>query len=142
MAKPNFNKWLTDFAKYMDWEIEEMDEEGVWFTLEAESGNEIELLISHEEEIVYFDMPSEMNYTSEQAVPDSASTLLLKRNALLPVGGWCLDEYEEGWCFSLKWSLDLETLVLMTQQNLEGLLNALADEVDEFNEIWQEHQSN
>ena len=140
MAKPIFKKFIGDFAKYMEWEVEEINEEGTWFSLEAESGSELELFISMEEEVVYFDVPSEITYPDEKDVPDHASTLLLKRNALLPVGGWCLDEYEEGWCFSLKWSLDLETLAGMSHENLEGVLNALADEVEEFNEIWKEDQ--
>ena len=60
--------------------------------------------------------------------------------ALLGFGAWCADEYEDGWYFAVKWALDLRTLAAMDHETLAGVLGAMADEVAEFNAMFEEDE--
>lgn len=140
MGAPSFKTVMSDFAKFMEWDGSQIEDSHAYFSVPAESGEELDLYISMEEEVVYFDIPSEVGADDEAGIEAETARELLKRNAVLGFGSWCADEYDDGWYFAVKYTQDLETLSEMSKQMLADILGAMADEVDEFNEMLEDSE--
>ena len=140
MDAPDFKTVMTDFAKFMEWDDSDIEESHAYFSVSAESGEELDLYVSMEEEVVYFDIPSNIGADDEAGIDAEAARELLKRNAVLGFGSWCSDEYDDGWYFAVKFTQDLNTLSKMSKEMLADILGAMADEVDEFNEMLEDSE--
>ena len=132
----SFKKVVKDFADTNEWPIE-WDGDLATIEFEAESGNAQTLYIGEGDGVVEFDVPSAAAFDSENAVPDEACKILLKRNVLLPVGAWVLEEIDDQWCFSVMYNEDLEVLNNMEYDELADRVATLVEECDEFDRLWE-----
>lgn len=115
-------------------EVEIINEDGYTFTLYLEhDAEEQELLLS---------IPSHAVFDQEEDIPDVVSTFLLKRNVAEEVNGyWALEELEEGWQYVLYHDLPLPNNDYdqdIPPEEFASNLHSLIEEVEEFNELWEE----
>ncbi|NLE77476.1 MAG: hypothetical protein GX605_12090 [Chloroflexi bacterium] len=138
MAESRFEAMIQEFAEVLEWVIQEMDEFGATCDFEAESGavHALYITLSEDEDTVEFDIPSAAAFEGAGEIPCDASIALLKRNALLPVGAWVLEQVEEQWGFSLMWNLGLEDLERMDPESVSANVATLVEECDRFNRFW------
>jgi hypothetical protein len=115
-------------------EVEFISEDGYTFTLYLEH--------DPEEEELLFSVPSHAVFDQEEDIPDEVSTFLLKRNVADDVTGhWALEELEEGWQYILYHDLPLPTCDYgqdIPSEEFGDNLRLLINEVEEFNELWEE----
>ncbi len=138
MSKSPFRTLIESIASEMDWEISEIDDESAVIELEAESGSEMTLYASSDEETVEFDVPSLAVMEKESDIQGNVSTFLLKRNADLRVGAWVLEEVDDGWCYSVMYNEDLEVLQKMAKDGIISNLITIVEECDRFDELWEQ----
>lgn len=115
-------------------EIELINEDGYTFTLFLEH--------DPEEQELLFSIPSHAVFDQEEDIPDEVSTFLLKRNVAEDVTGhWALEELEEGWQYVLYHDLPLPNGDYdqdVPFEEFQTNLYLLIEEVDAFNELWEE----
>jgi|GEM_PF-5270550 len=134
-----FQEMIDDIAENNEWEVE-WNEGMASIDFEAESGNVITLYITFNEGVVEFDMTSEAGFASEEEIPSELSTLLLKRNSLLSVGAWAVEDWDGEWYYSLLYNTTLAELEPMEYETIQEKVDAMVEEVDEFNGIWAEEE--
>ena len=136
-SKGKFEKLINDIAENLEWEVAwEDDMASVDF--EAESGNNLTLYISNDEGAIQFDVASDAGFASEDDIPHEVSTQLLKRNLLLDIGAWVVEAWGDEWYYSVVYSTNIEALEPMEYEEIQGIVDALIEECDEFNEICAE----
>jgi hypothetical protein len=138
MSKSPFRTLIESITSEMDWEISEIDDESAVIELDAESGSEMTLYASSDEETVEFDVPSLAVMEKESDIQGNVSTFLLKRNADLRVGAWVLEEVDDGWCYSVMYNEDLEVLQKMAKDGIISNLITIVEECDRFDELWEQ----
>jgi hypothetical protein len=139
MGKPKFKDIITDFAETLEWDTSAIEKDSAEFEFETESGSTHTMWATlNEDGVVEFDIPSIAEFENEEDIPDEVSTLLMKRNADLIVGGWALEEWDEAWYFSLLWTINLAELENMTHEDFQKHIFMMVEEVDEFETIWEE----
>jgi hypothetical protein len=137
LGKSKFVKLINDIAETNEWEIEWKDDMAS-IDFEATSGNTLTLYINNNPETIEFDVTSDAVFDSEKDAPQEISTLLLKRNILLNVGAWALEEWDGQWYYSLVYNVTAEELEPMEYDLIQSKVDALIQECDEFNVIWAE----
>lgn len=136
-SKGKFEKLIKDIAENLEWDV--TWEDGMASAdFEAESGNSLTLYISNDEGTIQFDVASEAGFASEDDIPHEVSTQLLKRNLLLDVGAWVVEEWGDEWYYSVVYPTNIESLEPMEYEDIQDIVDALIEECDEFNEIWTE----
>lgn len=141
MAVDKFLDTIRDYAKRLNWNLTELDNDSAVLDFEIESGNDLSVYIDRDEDSIVFSVPSNAMEDEEEDLPDEASTFLLKRNAEIPVGFWALEETEDGWGYVLYHDQKIIAGNLEQNLNLEAfqkLVTALLEECEEFNDEWEE----
>ncbi len=134
----DFKHILTNFAESFNWDTAEIGDDSALFVFQAESGNEQTLYVTLNDEMVEFDVPSAGVFPHEEDIPADISTRLLKRNAMLSVGGWAIEEIEDQWCFSLMWNEGLDELEKMEPDDFGAIIGTLIEECDQFDRSLEE----
>ena len=136
-GKSKFEKLINDIAENLEWEIE-WENGMASIDFEAESGNVLTLYITENEGSIQFDVTSEAGFDSEENISHEISTLLLKRNVLLDVGAWAIEQWGEEWYFAVMFVTNAEELEPMPYETIQSKVDLLVEECDEFNTIWAE----
>jgi hypothetical protein len=134
-----FKELMIERSRDLEWTVLNLEAESAEFDLTAESGEIHTLIVTlHDDDLVEFDIPSAGVFEHEDGVPGDLAVLLLKRNMLLPVGAWALEEFSDDWAFSLLWMVSLDELERMIPDQLSANVTTLLEEVDEFDLLWEE----
>ena len=130
----DFQKALKALATANDWDIEFSEKTTASLEFESEAGDGIPLYIDRYEDEVVFTVSAAPVFKDEAEIPHPASTYLLRRNADLPFGFWCLEESDEGEMFySLVY---VEPLGEMDTERFAQIVDVLVGECEEFDEQW------
>jgi hypothetical protein len=130
----DFQKALKALATANDWDIEFSGKTTASIEFASEAGEGIPLYVDRYEEQVVFTVSAAPIFKDEKDIPHDASTYLLRRNADLPFGFWCLEESDEGEMF---YSLvHAEPLGEMDTEHFADIVDVLMDECEEFDKQW------
>lgn len=141
MSEEKFRQAIEKYARELEWEIAEIEDDRVVFEFEMESGNELSVYLDYDEDMLIFSVPSIAVYDAEEDINDRVSTLLLKRNAEVETGFWALEELEEGWGYVLYHDQKLSSGEFeqdLDSETFRNIIEAMLDECEEFNQIWEE----
>jgi hypothetical protein len=136
-----FKEMMIEVSAALEWTVLNLEAESAEFDLTSGSGEIHTLIVTlHDDDLVEFDIPSAGVFDTEDDVPGDIAVLLLKRNMLLPVGAWALEEFTDDWAFSMVWTVPLEELQRLSNEALQANVTTLLEEVDEFDQMWEEEQ--
>jgi hypothetical protein len=135
-GKTDFQDVLQRLAGHFGWDSSQIEEEEAVFDFKVESGNEKTLYLYLNEGSVEFNVPSDYGFDDAEDAPHEVSTILLRRNANVEVGAWILEDEDDGeWVYTLVWDADLETLASLGYEEIETIIHAMLEEVDEFDRL-------
>jgi hypothetical protein len=142
-GKKGFKDAMKDFAKEIEWELSDVDDESAAFDLETEDGNEHTLYLEYDKETLAFSIPSDFSCDRERDIPDELSTTLLKRNATLETGFWAIEEIEDEWTYILYHSQKLPNQDFdldLDAKTFQNIVEEMIGEVEEVNELLEDEE--
>lgn len=137
-TKTRFRAFIERLAQENSWNISELHDEEAVVEYELAAEAVYSLFFSLQGEVIEIAVPSEAVFDDDDEIPHEASTMLLRRNLQTEAGFWAMDEFDGQLCYTLIQVETLETLEEYDSAELADLVCALVEEVDEFNDIWEE----
>ncbi len=133
-----FKALIERLVRENGWAAPELHDEEAVVDYELEGGALYSLYFTLQDNVVEIAVPSEAVFENEEDIPHEASTMLLQRNMFTDAGFWGLDEFDDQLRYTLIHVELLDSLEESDSPELDELITALVEEVDEVNSIWEE----
>jgi hypothetical protein len=129
-----FKDLITRYCRQQRWKIADINDRRAMLAFTMPSDRMQVLYILRYDTTLEFSVPSDLGFSSEDAIPDSLSTMLLRRNAESKVCFWCIEMIGHKHTFSCMYNaesnlIDAEyfaRIVRALLQECERLEQALA----------------
>lgn len=128
----NFKGTVQKYCQQVGWKIAEIDDKHAILKFSMDSGRNQSLWIIRYESTLEFSVPSFAHFDSEDNIPDTLSTILLRRNAQNKIGFWCLENVGGKFVFSCMHNAELE---LINVDYFARVVRGLIGECDMFEGI-------
>ena len=129
-----FKRVIKTYCEEYKWRLLEADQDHaeLEFGKTKGKGHIKHLHITRHDSTVEFSVPSFMGFKSEEEIPDTLSTLLLRRNSQKKVGFWCIDQMKGKFVYSCMHNAELK---LLDSQHFTEIIESLIEECNAIESI-------
>jgi 8-oxo-dGTP pyrophosphatase MutT (NUDIX family) len=120
-----FKRAIKTFCEEYKWKLLEVDEDRAELEFDTSKGRHKQFHIERHDSTVEFSVPSFMSFKTEEEIPNTLSTLLLRRNSQKKIGFWCIDQIQGKFVYSCMHNAELK---LLHSQYFAGIIEGLIEE--------------
>jgi 8-oxo-dGTP pyrophosphatase MutT (NUDIX family) len=120
-----FKRAIKTFCEEHKWKLLEVDEDRAELEFGTSKGRHKQFHIERHDSTVEFSVPSFMSFKEEDEIPDTLSTLLLRRNSQKKIGFWCIDHIQGKFVYSCMHNAELK---LLHSQYFAAIIEGLIEE--------------
>lgn len=127
-----FKRAIKTYCEENEWNLIEADEDRAEVVYKIPGGLIKPLYISRHDSTVEFAVPSIVAFKLEEELPDSLSTIFLRRNSQKKIGFWCIDEIKGKFVYSCMHNVELK---LLDSQYFARIVQGLIEECNAIEAI-------